>query len=53
MISHRRKYRGQFVVWSGPVEDLLKAIEADVDGQITGHRIEIYVTCQTCLASAD
>ena len=29
MISHRRKYSGQFVVWSGPEEDLLKAIEAD------------------------
>ena len=29
MIAHRRKYRGQFVVWSGPEEDLLKAIEAD------------------------
>ncbi len=29
MIAHRRKYSGQFVVWSGPEEDLLKAIEAD------------------------
>ena len=35
------------------IERVLKAIEADVDGQITGHRMEIYVTCQTCLASAD
>ncbi len=34
------------------IEHVLKAIETDVDGQITGHRMEIYVTCQTCLASA-
>ncbi len=34
------------------VERVLRAIETDVEGQITGHRMEIYVTCPACLASA-
>lgn len=34
------------------IERVLKAIESDVEGQITGHRMEIYVTCPTCLTSA-
>ena len=35
------------------VERVLRAIETDVKGQITGHRMEIYVTCPTCLTYAD
>lgn len=33
------------------IERVLRAIEADVEGQITSHRMEIYVTCPACLAS--
>ena len=32
------------------IERVLRAIESDVEGEITGHRMEIYVTCPACLA---
>ena len=34
------------------IERVLRTIETDVEGQINGHRMEIYVTCDACLASA-
>jgi Fe2+ or Zn2+ uptake regulation protein len=34
------------------MERVLTTIKTDVEGQITGHRMEIYVTCPACLASA-
>ena len=34
------------------IERVLRTIETDVEGQITGHRMEIYLTCHACLASA-
>ena len=35
------------------VERVLRAIESDVEGRLTGHRMEIYVTCPNCLASPE
>ena len=34
------------------VERLLRAIGDDISGEIVGHRIEVYTTCQSCLAEA-
>ena len=31
------------------VERLMRTIGADILGEIVGHRIEVYVTCQSCL----
>ena len=31
------------------VERLLRGMEEDIPGQIVGHRIELYVTCDRCL----
>ncbi len=33
------------------MERLLRAIGSDVSGEIVGHRIEVYVTCESCLAA--
>ncbi len=35
------------------VERVLRAIESDVEGRLTGHRMEIYVTCPACLANPE
>jgi Fe2+ or Zn2+ uptake regulation protein len=32
------------------IERLLRAIGGDISGDIVGHRMEFYVTCQRCLA---
>ena len=32
------------------IERLLRAIGGDISGEIVGHRIEFYITCQQCLA---
>ena len=34
------------------VERLLRAIAGDIPGEIVGHRIEFYVTCDQCLLDA-
>ena len=31
------------------VERLMRGMEVDIPGQIVGHRIELYVTCDRCL----
>jgi Fe2+ or Zn2+ uptake regulation protein len=31
------------------VERVLRAIGADIPGEIVGHRIEVYITCNSCL----
>ena len=33
------------------IERLLRAIGDDISGEIEGHRIEFYITCQECLAT--
>ena len=33
------------------IERLLRAIGDDISGEIVGHRIEFYITCQACLAT--
>ena len=35
------------------VERLLRVISADIPGEIVGHRVEFYITCQECLANPD
>ena len=38
----------------GPtIERLLRTIEANIPGEIVGHRIELYLTCQECLAKPE
>ena len=32
------------------IERLLRAIGGDISGDIVGHRIEFYITCQDCLS---
>ena len=32
------------------IERLLRAIGGDISGEILGHRIEFYITCERCLA---
>ena len=32
------------------IERLLRAIGGDISGEIVGHRIEFYITCDECLA---
>ncbi len=32
------------------VERLMRAIGSDISGEIVGHRMEFYITCQYCLA---
>ena len=32
------------------IERVLRAIGQDISGEIVGHRIEFYITCQQCLA---
>ena len=34
------------------IERLLRAIGDDISGEIVGHRIEFYITCQQCLAQS-
>ena len=34
------------------IERLLRAIGGDISGDIVGHRIEFYITCQECLAKS-
>ena len=34
------------------VERVVRAIGDDISGEIVGHRIEFYVTCQECLAKS-
>ena len=38
LIAHRRKYRGRYVVWTGPAEDILLAVEADASANGTIRR---------------
>ena len=33
------------------VERVMRSLEKEIDGQITGHRMEIFITCNACLAS--
>ncbi|MBI4312481.1 MAG: transcriptional repressor [Chloroflexi bacterium] len=33
------------------IERLMRAIGADIPGKIVGHRLEVFITCQPCLAS--
>ena len=33
------------------VERMLRSLNKEVDGEIVGHRMEVYVTCSDCLAS--
>ena len=35
------------------VERLLRAMGAEIPGEIVGHRMELYITCPVCLAQAD
>ena len=35
------------------VERVLRAIGADIPGDIVGHRMEFYITCQDCLAKKE
>ena len=35
------------------IERALRAISADIDGQIIDHRIELYVTCNRCPSNGD
>ncbi len=35
------------------VERLLRAMGAEIPGEIVGHRMELYITCPECLAQAD
>ena len=34
------------------IERLLRAIGDDISGEIVGHRIEFYITCQDCLTNS-
>ena len=34
------------------IERLLRTIGADISGEIVGHRMEFYITCQECLDGA-
>ena len=34
------------------IERLLRALSGDISGEITGHRIEFYITCAGCLAGS-
>jgi hypothetical protein len=31
----------------------MKSLESDIEGDIIGHRMEIFITCSACLARAD
>ena len=33
------------------VERMLRSLNRDIDGEIVGHRMEVYVTCSNCLAA--
>ena len=32
------------------VERVMRSLEKEIDGDIVGHRMEIFITCKTCLA---
>ena len=33
------------------VERMLRSLSRDIDGEIVGHRMEVYVTCSDCITS--
>ena len=35
------------------VERLMRSLEKEIDGEIVGHRMEIFITCNQCLSSAN
>jgi Fur family transcriptional regulator, ferric uptake regulator len=35
------------------VERVMRSLEKEIDGDIVGHRMEIFITCSACLAKAD
>ena len=35
------------------VERVMRSLESEIDGDIIGHRMEIFITCSACLARAD
>lgn len=35
------------------VERVMRSLESEIDGDIVGHRMEIFITCSSCLARAD
>lgn len=35
------------------VERMLQAMRSEVPGELVGHRLELYMTCDSCLASED
>ena len=35
------------------VERVLRSLEKEIDGDIVGHRMEIFITCRACLISQD
>ncbi len=34
------------------VERVMRSLEKEIDGDIVGHRMEIFITCSTCLAES-
>jgi hypothetical protein len=35
------------------VERVMRSLEKEIDGDIVGHRMEIFITCSACLALAN
>ena len=35
------------------VERVMRSLEKEIDGDIVGHRMEIFITCNQCLAKSD
>jgi len=35
------------------VERIMRSLESEIDGDIIGHRMEIFITCSSCLTRAD
>jgi Fe2+ or Zn2+ uptake regulation protein len=35
------------------IERLIRALGADISGEIVGHRMEFYIVCESCLAKSD
>ena len=35
------------------VERVMRSLESEIDGDIIGHRMEIFITCSSCLPRAD
>jgi hypothetical protein len=31
----------------------MRSLEKEIDGEIVGHRMEIFITCNQCLSSAN